>query len=184
MKNNNSVKYSRLLAVCYELEGLLLLAVNREESLPQEVIQLMSQKAAILSSSLSQSDKDSEHSPLDDIEIDKEIIEDTMVAEAAEREEMADAASQQNSVDVSAVAVDPEPRMTKAPSPIFAIGDKFRFKRELFNNSEREFAETISTIISMDSLEEIEDYLFNDLCLDPHNETVKDFIEVISASRI
>lgn len=187
MNNNDSLKYPQLLSVCYELEGLLLLAINREESLPEDVKRLMSQKAATLSLSLNQTPANgSEYSPVDEIKIGEDAVADDEVAEAAEEEEIADAdtdaVSPQEVVAVPAV-VDQEPCTTKSPTLIFAIGDKFRFKRELFNNSESEFTETVSAISSMDTLDEIEDYLFNDLCFDPQNETVRDFIKIISTNR-
>lgn len=65
-------------------------------------------------------------------------------------------------------------------TPVFTLNDKFRFRRNLFNESDEEFAGTLRIISEMKSMEEVEDYLYNDLCFEPDNEDVKAFIDIIS----
>lgn len=60
------------------------------------------------------------------------------------------------------------------------INDKFLFKRELFNGSNEEFNDTLDLISTMHSLAEAEEYLYEDMALDPDNETVKDFIALVT----
>ena len=62
----------------------------------------------------------------------------------------------------------------------FTLNDKFRFKRNLFDNSEEEFEGTIKVISEMSSIDEVNDYLYNDLCLDPEDDEVKAFITVVA----
>lgn len=64
----------------------------------------------------------------------------------------------------------------------FSVNDKFRFRRELFNFSDDEMAEAIEVACQMNSVEEIEDYFYNDLCFDPENEDVMDFIKILTSS--
>ncbi len=64
----------------------------------------------------------------------------------------------------------------------FSINDKFRFRRELFNFSDEEMEEAIDVACQMNTVEEIEDYFYNDLCFDPENEDVIDFIKILTSS--
>lgn len=64
-------------------------------------------------------------------------------------------------------------------SKAFTLNDRFRFRRELFRNSDEEFKETLEVIGSMSSMEEAEDYFFNDLCWDPAKEEVKEFMAIV-----
>ncbi len=61
------------------------------------------------------------------------------------------------------------------------INDKFRFRRELFANSDVDLAEALQVASQMSSAEELEDYFFNDLCFDPENEVVKDFMRIMTS---
>ncbi len=97
-------------------------------------------------------------------------LSDEMIAESAEEEESADA--------------DMDSGQGNAPftdiSRAFTINDKFRFKRELFGNSDAQYVETIDVLSAMTSLDEIEEYIYDDLEWDRDNEDVKAFIEVIT----
>ncbi|MDE5694002.1 MAG: hypothetical protein K2I09_08835 [Duncaniella sp.] len=62
----------------------------------------------------------------------------------------------------------------------FTLNDKFRFRRELFRNSQDEFDETLNVISQMSSITEAEEYIFDDLCWDPDNEDVKAFMDVVA----
>lgn len=62
----------------------------------------------------------------------------------------------------------------------FTLNDRFRFRRELFRNSAEEMAEAINVISQMSTITEAEEYIFEDLCLDPDNEAVKDFMDIIA----
>ncbi len=46
---------------------------------------------------------------------------------------------------------------------VFTINDRFRFKRELFNNSDINFNETLARVASMEGYEEAEDYFVDEL---------------------
>ncbi len=62
-----------------------------------------------------------------------------------------------------------------------SLNDKFRFRRELFNFSDEEMEETLDVISNMSSGDEIDEYLFNDLCWDQENEVVRDFMSIVKA---
>lgn len=63
----------------------------------------------------------------------------------------------------------------------FTLNDKFRFRRELFGNSDIDMNEALDVVDAMTSREEVEDYFYNDMCWDPKNEDVKDFIRIVTA---
>ncbi|MDE6445206.1 MAG: hypothetical protein K2K64_12440 [Muribaculaceae bacterium] len=62
---------------------------------------------------------------------------------------------------------------------VFTLNDKFRFKRELFGNSDAEFNNTLAYVASLDSYPEAEDYFLTDLQWNPKREEVKDFLEIL-----
>lgn len=62
----------------------------------------------------------------------------------------------------------------------FTINDRYRFRRELFGNSDTEFIDMINLVSAMASLSEAEDYFYGDLEWDLENEEVKDFMNIIA----
>lgn len=62
----------------------------------------------------------------------------------------------------------------------FTLNDKFRFRRELFRDSQQEFDEALDIIAQMSTIEEAEEYIYDDLCWDPDSEAVKEFMEVVA----
>ena len=61
----------------------------------------------------------------------------------------------------------------------FSINDHFRFRRELFSNSDTEMNDAINMVESMHSLEEAEEYFYDDLGWDKDVPEVADFMEII-----
>ena len=60
-----------------------------------------------------------------------------------------------------------------------SLNDHFRFRRELFSNSDPEMTETLNLVETMASYQEAEEYFYNDLGWDPDNEDVADFMAII-----
>lgn len=65
--------------------------------------------------------------------------------------------------------------------PKFTLNDKFLFRKELFDGDDSQFQETLATIASMGSRSDVEEYLYDDLCLDPSDEVVKQFVSIVCA---
>ena len=65
-------------------------------------------------------------------------------------------------------------------SHLFTLNDKFRFRRELFNNSQQELDDTLAVLDDMASLDDAREYLTDDLCLDPSDPAVKDFFGIVA----
>ena len=61
----------------------------------------------------------------------------------------------------------------------FSVNDRFRFKRELFGNSEAEFVDAINMIESMHSYSEATDYFLGDLGWDEDVAEVAEFLNIV-----
>ena len=61
----------------------------------------------------------------------------------------------------------------------FSLNDHFRFRRELFSNSEPDMTDTLNLVETMESFQEAEEYFYNDMGWDPENMDVADFMNII-----
>ena len=91
------------------------------------------------------------------------------------------------------IVPEPEPEPIPKPEPAqptrtavntrllkaFTLNDKFRFRRELFNGDDEDFADTLSLLAHMPSYAEAADYLTNDLLWDTRNPNVEDFLAIL-----
>ena len=111
-----------------------------------------------------------------DADLDTEEFDEEAEAEAEDFEEEAEAEPEPEDVK------SPQPALGRRPNLIFTLNDRFRFRRELFSNSDSEMADAINTIGSMHSYDEAEEYFFTDLNWDPENPDVADFMEIIHNS--
>lgn len=62
----------------------------------------------------------------------------------------------------------------------FSINDKYRFIREIFDNSAPAFNNAIDMVGTMQSLDEAYDYFLNDLGWDADNEAVSDYLVIVA----
>ncbi len=62
----------------------------------------------------------------------------------------------------------------------FTLNDKFRYRRELFGSNDVLFADTLNALSAMQSLDEALNYLYKDLCWDPEDDNVKDFVATVT----
>ena len=60
-----------------------------------------------------------------------------------------------------------------------SLNDIYRFRRELFNFSDEEMEEALDALSGMTSKEEVEDFFYNDLCWEPDDEVVREFMSMI-----
>lgn len=61
----------------------------------------------------------------------------------------------------------------------FSLNDRFRFRRELFANSDTEMTDTLNLVEAMTTLPEAEDYFYNDLGWDRKTPEVAEFMAII-----
>lgn len=202
----------KLLALGFEIEGLLILAERRDDRTPAGVLNLLISKTDELARGV----KEFTASRLNEIasagnepaEATATVAEaetvDREIADNVLREEEADAcvpAQEPVSIlddaksDVEEVetvvteqkqeplVAEPKPQPAPAEPVKLTLNDKFRFRRSLFNGSDTEMQDALTTIATLSDMNEITDYLYNDLCLDAEDPEVIDFLEVIENNR-
>lgn len=197
MKNNDM---TGLLNLAYEIEGLLMLHINRGDEASAEMTDLLVRKARQLAEGL-------EESAAPDLDIVPEAavaVEESAPVPApapipapvaapvsevpaeAEAEEVAESARFEEAEDAgeepAVLTLDEKLARERAAdiSKAFTLNDRFRFCRELFRNSNDEFKETLEVIGTMSDMEEAEEYFYNDLCWDPEKEEVKEFMAIVA----
>lgn len=170
----DKTKLNELLDSIYELEGLVHLALTRDDS-PERLPSLIKMKSEELHKLASQfvptdpespADEPKEETPLYTVEdeTDTPIEEDMQI--------VVESVFDQLPVDDPA---DKEPRGRL----VFSINDRYRFKRELFNNSDVDFNNTLAIVASMENYDEAEDYFLGELQWDSKQEDVADFLGII-----
>ena len=176
--------YNSLLRLAYEIEGLLLLQHHRGSDAQAAVDDMLAEKTAQLADAF----RTACDGALDDSDANMPSAEtDAEIAESAVEEEV----SESEGCDVACEpGVQPEPDQLTLEEKLarerardifkaFTLNDKFRFRRELFRDSQEEFDDALRVISGMSDVSEAEEYVYDDLCLDPDNEDVKAFMDVI-----
>ena len=189
-------KLNEMLDTVYELEGLIYLALNREDSLGnlKRLIKLKSKALSDICDNIS---------PDSVTDQTQEMLSDNYFYSSEETNDIPPRPSKQpvqksviNNDDSESRPEGEERRESKAknldenvnkdePSNrprgrlVFSVNDKFRFRRELFENSDASFNTTLALVASMDSYEEAEEYFVEELQMDPGNQTVAEFLEII-----
>lgn len=122
------------------------------------------------------------------------------IADAAEMEETDDALETPgDSEPEPAVEIAAEPELVDEPElsdedttvdelrhparelrQFFTINDRYRFRRELFGNSDTSMADLLNMIEAMSSVTEAQDYVYSDLEWDPDNEEVQEFMTIVT----
>ncbi len=63
---------------------------------------------------------------------------------------------------------------------MFTLNDKYRFRRELFGNSDAAFNDAIDIVSAMHSMDEVREYFSLDMGWNLESDDVKDFLDVIA----
>lgn len=167
------------LDLCFEIEGLIALIIKREDDVPENVHTLLARKISELSNIYGLAPEGTRESEqAEDIaqnaEFEQSEDADVPVEEAEPEIEV------EPKIESKASEAAPEPETEKATIAL-TLNDKFRFKRELFGNNAAELSDALDVVNAVSSKAELEDYFYNDLCWDPENPDVKDFMEIASA---
>ncbi len=202
MKHN----YSELVKLAYEIEGLLTLQAQRGENAVAMVDEMLAEKIAVLSRSFQEeADDEIAESALEEEEMMAEQPAPANTPEPAHTPEPAPepvpTPAYEHAPERQPVT-EPEPKIVEIyaeeeeETPLtldeklarqraknlftaFTLNDKFRFRRELFRNSQEEFDDALNVISQMSTVEEAEEYVYDDLCLDPESDDVKAFMDII-----
>lgn len=173
------------LDLCFEIEGLIALIIKREDDVPENVHTLLARKISELSNIYGLSPEETRESEqAEDIaqnaEFEQSEDADVPVEEAETEPEPEPEIEVEPTTETKASEAAPEPE-TEKTSIALTLNDKFRFKRELFGNNAAELSDALDVVNAVSSKAELEDYFYNDLCWDPENPDVKDFMEIASA---
>ena len=202
-----SLNYNDLLRTAYEIEGLLALQSQRPGNTVADVDRLIAEKVAILAQACplvtdAEPLKEAQKEPENEVENEAE----NKIENKAENEAIAASALEEEKMMAEEPVPAPakpeaEPEMPVVNDTIdtplsleeklarerardifraFTLNDKFRFRRELFRNSQEEFDDTLNVISQMSTIAEAEEYIYDDLCWDPANEDVKAFMDVVT----
>lgn len=205
----NKENLNRLLDSIYELEGLVHLALARED-IPESLPLLIARKGEELSRHAKKavcatSGNDAGYKPASETETESQS---TTAQETAPDFECKPE-TESSPVLEPVPEFDPEPvfESVKEPDPevvfksqmpdsedvssftngiceprgrlVFSINDRYRFKRELFNNSDADFNNTLAFVASMEGYDEAEDYFIGELQWDSKRQEVIDFLEIL-----
>ena len=193
-----------LLNICLEIEGLLCLVERRGETIPKNVSDLLLAKTEALRNGMIRfTSVPAPACKNEGIYIPPTVATAETVTEAAASEQIADAVELEEKEDAcpdnTETASDENekessPKTEEVPAkeettvatmndvaPLeLTVNDKFRFRRELFSNSDVDLADALQVASQMSTPEEIEDYFYNDLCFNPEDEVVKDFMRIVT----
>lgn len=175
-----------LLDKTYELEGLIHLALNRDSDI-SDLLRLISQKCNDISRinpgrlNLGE-DTDNEkqevpktsvnslnNSDSQPFSLDEYAIEEDRLTENIEEVNFPD--KEEEKEDFKNI-----PQKGKL---VFTINERFRFKKELFDNSDADFNNTLALVASMEDYDEAEDYFINEMNFMRNNPIVEEFLNVI-----
>ncbi|MCM1021185.1 MAG: hypothetical protein NC343_02285 [Muribaculum sp.] len=216
---------NKLIEVSYEIEGLLLLARQRNAKVGDELWQLIADKADALvyglqcafqepdeeiftvPSEATENKSEAEEQPAEEPaandvydlnELDIEFSDNTPTgqSEATEPDEptlpddgkplevVAEIEPDKNGYAETEETITLDEKLARDQSKClrkaFSLNDWFRFRRELFGNSDTEFADAINLVEAMGTLAEANEYFYDDLQWDPDNPEVVDFMQIIT----
>ena len=191
MKEKN---YEALMALTFEIEGLLMLMRERGGDCPAEAEILLASKARMLADYFSETSEEN----MKDSEPEVETIE-TIKIEAKEADPVSKVSQDNEEADgnkdvhldvptFDQIGFDQSIRLDEKLARdsardlrrAFTLNDRFRFRRELFGNSENRLVEAIDIIDAMNSLDEAEEYFYGDLGWDRESDDVKDFMAIVA----
>lgn len=177
-------KIQELLDRTYELEGLLHLALAREDDLPAQLPGLIYAKIAELN----------EYDEYDDSErSEKEVVPSVPEVSVEESEEDITVADD----DVVAREVYVEDEMVgvvragiksgsvyhkenrKTPC-VFSLNDRFLYIRELFGGNAKAFDDAMDVLSTMSDMREAEEYFYDECDFKPDNHTVEEFMKSVA----
>lgn len=114
--------------------------------------------------------EDSEGFDIDEV-VDSEDEEELLVEDEDVQEEATD--------DTLCLSDAIQRDLSKNLKKAFTLNDRFRYRRELFENSDVQMTNTLNLVETMESFSEAEDYFYSDMEWDRESPEVRDFMEII-----
>ena len=166
-------KYKKLLETTYELEGLLLLAMTREE-MPEGLEALILKKIEELRG----------EKALQNVEIPAPAAADDVktaekAPEQAPEQEEAQVFYAFDDEDDEEPTPAPAPVSVKRKPPVFSLNDRFLFMRELFGGDKAAFDVAMDRVAAMSGFAEAQAYLESEFGLNAERDIDADFFSQI-----
>lgn len=189
---------SELLDKVYELEGLLSIALSRDE-IPQRLEEMIAARIEELAG-YQENRKNLENQENRENRENRENQENQENLIYRDNQDNPDnldkSDNPDNSDDSYYIVEDDEPEpitpitpitpiAPPPPSPrqtgrlVFSINDRYRYRRELFGGVDADFNDALSRVAAMDSYDEAEEYFIDELQWDPERPEVVDFMAVL-----
>lgn len=177
MKNN----LRELLDKIYELEGLVHLSLKREEAIP-DFLRLIVKKGHEVGNLCTALEDDENKTLVPESEITNESQSSSLftLEEYSIDENTADEKSELQDTEINDSIIEEfAPKSFQKGKLVFSINDRFRFRKELFANSDVDFNNTLALVASMEDYEEAEDYFLNEEGFDRNSPAVAAFLSII-----
>lgn len=171
---------NNLLDTIYELEGLVHLAITRDDS-PAKLPELIAHKGeeiSRLTKNLGKNEPEPEPIPEPEpvlIPEPEPILEPAPIPMPEPSFVAEENRSPVSEPETLSILHSPEPR----GKLVFSLNDRYRFKRELFGGSDTAFNATLSLVASLDSYDEAEEYFLEEKQWDPARPEVTEFLEIL-----
>lgn len=179
-------KLRNLLDKTYELEGLLHLALKRDVS-SEDFLRLISKKGKEVFEMCNSLDIVEETAYLENFSENRAFDLDEYTID----DESENATDKTDPIEILTDIIEPEIKPNsdnfntelteenKNGKLVFSINERFRYKKELFDNSDADFNTTLALVASMDDYDEAEDYFLNEIGFESTNPIVVEFLKVI-----
>lgn len=167
-------KYENLLIKTYQLEGLLLRAMAKDDA-NDLLDKLIEDKIAEISGAEQKKpepEPEPAYHPDPEPEPEMTIIEEPSFYALDDDEE-----------EMPKTPVRPTVRKRSNPEPVFSLNDRFLYTRELFEGDKADFNAALKAVADMDTYEEAERYLVDTYGLNPDSDIAASFLEVIRNSK-
>ena len=168
------------------VEGKTVAEVQNEEIEPEEQEITLEKEPAAIVEEIDQVEDDGFVDYLPEDEVVDDISDEDVIDEPLE--EVVEDVLDDDSLDIDENVTEEEPirldealqrSLSKDLSKAFSLNDRFRYRRELFGNSEVEMRNTLDMVEAMHSFSEAEDYFYGDLEWDRESPEVVDFMTII-----
>lgn len=187
-----------LLDKIYELEGLVTLAIKREEG-QNDLLRLIKRKGkeiGNMTSSLSQNDylldSDSDNGNMREpeeynMENENDVNENFPLSDILSHDDNKSEIISSDNYILGEYNLDEKNRETGQEDSsentrgklVFSINERYRFKKDLFDNSDIAFNNSLALVASMENYEEAEDYFLNEIGMNNTDKSVNEFLDII-----
>ena len=162
-----------------EPEEEIVVVVPIVEETPEEEIAADAEETAAEEEITVEEDSEEEISEEEEEEEDVSVEADEEIADDAEPITADDFENDEEDEEAMRLDEALQRNMSKDLRHAFSLNDRFRYRRELFGNSDSVMNDTLNLIDSMSTFDEAEDYFYNDLEWEHDSPEVADFMVII-----